>query len=454
MNKLFQMNIKQNIKNNSNLFSNIIGSLLIRGGSFLISIISMPLYLNYFNNNSALGLWFTILSVLSWMLTFDLGIGNGLRNKLVESISKKDNEATKKYISSSYILTGILTLILIIASFILLPYLNWNTILNISKLQIDEKTLLYVIQIIFSGILLQFFLRLINSVLFAIQKSAITNLLSLISVMLQVLFVIFIKTGNLMTDFINLAWVQTITVNVPLLITTIIIFSRDLKKSLPSLKFYNSKIAFDVLKLGGGFFILQILYMIICSTNEYFITYFFGSASVVDYQIYMKLFSIFGSLFSLALIPLWSAVTKAFVENNYQWIIKLNKYLYLFGAFAIIIQFLTIPFLQPIVNIWLRNNSILINPIHAIVFAFYSAIFIWISITSTIANGLGILKTQMITFIFAVIFKILMILALSKIFNNWLVIMVISTISLIPYCIWQPIKNRKLLLLHSSQNET
>ena len=81
------MNFKQVIKNNSNILSNIIGTVLVRGGSFLIAIVSMPMYLNYFNNNAVLGIWFTILAVLSWMLSFDLGIGNGLRNNLVESLS-------------------------------------------------------------------------------------------------------------------------------------------------------------------------------------------------------------------------------------------------------------------------------------------------------------------------------------------------------------------------------
>ena len=446
------MNLKQLIKNNSNIISNIIGTILVRGGSFLIAIVSMPMYLNYFNNNAVLGIWFTILAVLSWMLSFDLGIGNGLRNNLVESISKNDTESTKKYISSAYILLGVITIGLIVISFFLFPFLNWNKILNITTIQIDQKSLLLVIRIIFIGILLQFFLRLINSILFALQKSAITNLLTLISVGLQVGYLFIGKTGNLMTDLINLAWVQVITVNIPLLITTIIIFSKNLRKSLPSIKFYNTKVAVNVLKLGGSFFILQIMYMIIYTTNEYFLTYFFGSSCVVDYQIYMKLFSIFGSLFAIALIPIWSAVTKAFVEKNIEWIIKLNKFLYFFGLVAALFQLALIPFLQPILNIWLHEKTITVNYFYAVVFALYSSVYIWISINSTIANGLSELKTQKITYSFAVIFKIVMIIVLSSFFKNWIMVLVISIISLIPYCIWQPIKIRKLLSARLSQN--
>lgn len=440
------MNFKQVIKNNSNILSNIIGTVLVRGGSFLIAIVSMPMYLNYFNNNAVLGIWFTILAVLSWMLSFDLGIGNGLRNNLVESLSKNDTEGTKRYISSAYILLGVITIGLIVVSFFIFPYLNWNKILNITTLQIDQKSLLLVIRIIFIGILLQFFFRLINSILFALQKSAITNLLTLISVGLQVGYLFIGRTGILMTDLINLAWVQVITVNIPLLITTILIFSKQLKLSKPSIKFYNSKVAINVLKLGGAFFIIQVLFMIISTTNEYFLTYFFGSTYVVDYQIYMKLFSVFGSLFAIGLIPIWSAVTKAFVERNFNWIIRLNKYLYLFGILAILVQFAIIPFLQPILNFWLKDKTITVNYFYACVFAAYSAMFIWITIVATIANGLGRLKTQQYTYIFAVIFKISLIVLFSKITGSWIFVMIVSVISLLPYCVIQPIVTHRILI--------
>lgn len=99
--KLFKLKKIINNENNRVILSNALGSLFIKGGALIISLLTMPAYIKYFNNQETLGLWFTILSVLMWVLAFDLGIGNGLRNHLVYALANKDNILAKKYISSA-----------------------------------------------------------------------------------------------------------------------------------------------------------------------------------------------------------------------------------------------------------------------------------------------------------------------------------------------------------------
>ena len=69
---------------NSNL------SLIVKGSSLFVSLFTMPAYMRIFKEQEVLGLWFTTLSVLSWILTFDLGIGNGLRNHLVKPLMENN----------------------------------------------------------------------------------------------------------------------------------------------------------------------------------------------------------------------------------------------------------------------------------------------------------------------------------------------------------------------------
>ena len=51
--------------------------------------------------------------------------------------------------------------------------------------------------------------------------------------------------------------------------------------------------------------------MLLTATNPFLISFFIDPQQVVEYQIYSKIFLIMGTLYMLALTPLWSAVTKA-----------------------------------------------------------------------------------------------------------------------------------------------
>ncbi|EOU1150939.1 hypothetical protein AB8J25_001843 [Clostridium perfringens] len=85
------INRMKNINGNTKkVIINIINGIGIKGGAILIAFFTTPAYMRYFENESILGVWFTILSVLSWILNFDLGIGNGIRNRLVKTLLNND----------------------------------------------------------------------------------------------------------------------------------------------------------------------------------------------------------------------------------------------------------------------------------------------------------------------------------------------------------------------------
>jgi len=89
-------------EHDKNVIINMIGAFVVKGGSLIISVLLLPAYINFFDNQTILGVWYTILSVLNWMSLFDLGLGNGLRNKLPAVIEKNDRVSVRKYISTTY----------------------------------------------------------------------------------------------------------------------------------------------------------------------------------------------------------------------------------------------------------------------------------------------------------------------------------------------------------------
>lgn len=433
-----------NTETNRNLVKNIIGSYLIKGLGIVCSVISMPLYIRYFHDNTILGVWFTLLSVLNWILVFDMGIGNGLRNHLTISLSQNNTIRSKQLISSAYILLGGWTLIMSVVITIISRFIPWNEVFNVDISVISPIILYKSIVITLLGIVLSFFLRIIGSILYALQKSALNNLLSFASQLLILLYLVVSPPVDNVTDaLINISYVFAISTNIGLLLATIWLFLfGPLKKARPHIAYFKKEVSKDVLSLGIVFLVLQVLYMIISVTDSWFITKFYEPENTVDYQIYYKVFSLIGTIFMLALTPLWSAITKAMAEHQYSWIIKLQNLLYKLFLLLVCLQVLFV-FLMPYVfRFWLGDNTIPYSYVNGSIFCLYGIIFTWVALQSTIVAGLGRLKIQLICYLLAVLMKVSMIIYLNQIISNWIFVVFATTVALLPYSIIQPIALR------------
>ncbi len=431
---------------NRNIVKNVIGTLIFKGATIILHMLSIPLYLRYFDNNEVLGIWFTIINVLNWLLTFDLGIGNGLRNNLTQAISDKDSHRIRELISSAYIMMGCLVLVITLFFFGLSNFIDWNSFFNIDSNLLPDVVLNRCVNITMAGILVSFFLRLVIAINYALQKSALNNLIGLISALFTFGYLFIVKPSNsTIENFQDLSIYQAIVINIPLLVATLIAFNhKSLEGSLPSFKYYSSKSARAVLTLGITFLLVQLLYMIITVTNEWFISKYYSPTFCVDYQIYYKLFSLVGMIFMLALTPIWSAITKAYAEKRYQWIIKLKRLLYWAVGAVAILQILLVPLMPKILELWLGNRAIEIDYATVWIFVCFSIIFVWNAVQSVIVSGLGELKLQVLGYSFAAIFKISAIIILCHVFD-WNLIMAATCLGLIPYSIAQPIMiNRQI----------
>ena len=432
-------------ENNKIIMTNIFSAFTIKGIALIISLLTMPAYMRYFNNQQALGLWFTILSVLTWILNFDFGIGNGLRNHLTRSLSQKNNKDAKAYISSAYLAISLLVIIFSTVFIFIIQFLDWNTIFSIENDIVSQDALMTSVIIVFLGIMMQFIFKLINSILYALQKSAGNNLITLSTSIITLLCVLTVPSRTNDSNMITMAIIHTVAILAPLLFGTILVFIGKLKDVKPSFRCFDINFAKQILGLGGIFFFVQIEYMVIMSTNEYLITSFTQNEFVVEYQIYYRLFSLGSTLFALALTPVWSVVTKALSENNVIWVNKLYKKLILFAGIACCIEIMLIPFLQIVINLWLGEKAIEINYTYGIVFALLGCMMMMNSVFSSIANGAGNLKPQLIFFGIGAVIKVPIAWLIIQYTNSWIGVVIANTISLGIYCITQPLYLKKYL---------
>lgn len=428
--------ININVKNKRLIFNSIF-SFIVMGLSYIVSFLLMPAYMSFFVDQKLLGLWFTALAVLSWVLNFDLGIGNGLRNNLVDALARNDKSQVQSYISSAYILVGLIVVTITGVGLFFFSFINWNNIFNISDEIIDSATLLKAVNIIFVGIMLQFFLRLISSILYAMQMAYLPNLLGFLSNIMLLIFILYFRGGSAEHNLITLAYANIITANVPILGVTIYVFVKKINYAFPNIKYYNKKNAKSILKLGGAFFIIQIMYLLITNTNEFLIGWVTKIENVVEYKVYNSLFSIISGVFLLTLVPVWSEVTEAHVKNDHAWIKKLYKRL-LGLAFLCLLGIIGVNFfLQTVIDLWLKDKTILVNYLYAITFSISTIFFIWSSILSAITSGIGKLKYQTIYMTIGALLNFPLAFFMASVTNSWIGVIIANIISLLPFCIGQ-----------------
>ncbi len=443
------MNIAEKIKNQikcalkngdtKSVVMNIIYSFGVKGLSLLIGLFTTPMYIRYFNNNEILGIWFTILSVLSWILNCDMGIGNGLRNKLVGAMASDKPDEGKRFVSSAYLFLCAVSMLVIFIIAILSQFIDWNAVFNISDNELSKDILTRALTILLVSICLQLVLRLITFILYALQQAFVPSLLNLLTNVFMLLFAVVTTRLDVNGSIVNMAIAYLCAVNVPLVITTLFVFLFYRRDLCPSVRFFKLNYAMPILKIGGVFLWIQLMAMVLNGTNSYFVTLFIGNAAVVDYNLYNKLFTLIGTFVTLASTPIWSATTKAQVEKNYQWLYNLFKKFSLIALIGMIADFVLILPLQFVFDFWLGESSINVNYFIALCFAVYGALMIWSSSITCFVNGLGELKLQSVFLTLGAVIDVVLTYILAQITGSYVAIVIANSIAFLPYLFIQTI---------------
>src|SRR5690349_15799284 len=121
--------VKANDERSNVILKNITLSFVYKGINILTQLALVPLTIHYLNKDQY-GIWLTLSAIISWFSFFDIGLGNGLRNKLAEAIAKKDFALAKTYVSTSYAILSIIFLSALVLFGIINPFLKWDLYLN------------------------------------------------------------------------------------------------------------------------------------------------------------------------------------------------------------------------------------------------------------------------------------------------------------------------------------
>lgn len=370
---------------------NSIASVLVKIGNVSLSFVLVRLTLELLKEEKY-GIWTAISSLVTFASFFDIGLGNGLRNRLSEAVAKGDPTTGRAYVSTAYLLFTVIQFgfLALAASFVY--FVDWRYLLNV---RLSNSYMSLLILITLSGFCIKLMLDAVSSVLMALQKTALSNLIYLVVNAGLVLGIWALALGG----YHNLLSVSIITAIVPVVVIlgfSIYYYRTQLRDYAPSFKYIDFSTRPMLMNLGLKFFIIQIAGVVIFSTDNVIISKLFGPAIVTEYSVVFRYYNAVSSLFMVIISPFWSAFTEAYAKNDMAWVQSAYKrmqrsWLLIFGA--VVILYLLSGYVY---KLWLGDSFKTSWSLNAMM-AVFVLIACWNNITVTVLNGFGKVKLQLFT---------------------------------------------------------
>jgi O-antigen/teichoic acid export membrane protein len=382
-----------------NYLRQIKGAVAYRAVAVAASFLAIPLMIGYLGQEQ-FGVWSTLLTVMSWVVFFDLGVGNGLRNKVAESLAKNEREEAARYIASGYTFIGLISLVVwavvTLAAFII----PWQAVFNTHV--IPETALRTTVQIAVFFIVLNFWIGLIAALLGAVQKTSVIALGQLIS-NLAILGLVYVLTQTTDASISQLALVYGLS-----LVTANILLSLWFYRGHPELRphpYLDKRHVRPLLHVGLQFFTIQLAVLVIFTTDKMLITQLFGPQYVTQYEVVFKLFSVITFAHGLVSAPLWSAYTDAYHRGDLVWIESmLRKQMMIFGGIVLAVVVLCLS-ARPIIAVWI-GRELVVSLTFIMVMGIFVLISIWNNIFAMLVNGIGKIRLQLYTAVVAMLVNI------------------------------------------------
>lgn len=386
---------------------NISVSFLCKTLSLIISFLIVPLTLSYVSKLEY-GIWMAISSIINWFVFFDIGLGNGLRNKLAEALAINDKKTAKIYISSSFaIITGI-AIILFLGFLITANFISWNKVLNTDL--ISNYDLFLIVIVVFFFFCINFVFSLVSSILQAMQKYALNDILGL-SAQILGLIALYILVNTTDGSLFYLCLVYSSKTAVVMVFAAIILFMNSLKFYRPTIKDIQLKKAIPLISLGFKFFISQILYLVFTQSPVILVIQFFGPEEVTVFNLAVKYITITSMGYMMVLTPFLSAFTEAFIKGEFSWIKSIVKKIRIIWVMVSIFTILMIFVYKGFFHYWVGDNISV--PLSLVIgLSVSSIISTWDGTYGLFLNGIGKIHLQ----IYIVVIQAFIFVPLSYIF--------------------------------------
>lgn len=360
----------------------------------LSSFLIVPLTIDYVNPTQY-GIWLTLSSIIGWVTLFDLGLGNGFRNRFAEAKADGNIELAKYYLSTTYFSVSIIVLVVFLVIVVGNTVIDWAKVLNVDPIYSEELGKVFLILSAF--FCLNMVANLVSTMFIADQKAGLASMiqgggqfLSLISVWILTL----VSEGsltNLALYFAGMPCILTIVV-------TIFVYSSNKYKDIaPSFRYVKLSLIRAILGIGVQFFIIYVCMIFLFQIINIIISREVGPGAVTEYNIAYKYFALLYTIIIIILTPFWSAFTDAYKRNDFPWMIKALKALefVLIGITIIgILMFLLAPYVY---LIWIGPDVKISQSLSLCVLIYVVSLNVG-NLYMYLINGIGTVRIQLIIY--------------------------------------------------------
>ncbi|WP_367773603.1 MATE family efflux transporter [Flavobacterium sp. WC2421] len=350
----------------------------------------IPLTINYLDTENY-GIWLTLSSFIAWFSFFDIGLGNGLRNKFAEAKAKGDLTLAQAYVSSAYFTIGSVSLLIILIFFGLNFFIDWTRVFNTNV--IIQKELGLLMPIVFSFFCLQLVVKLITTIYTADQHHSMQGKINFLTSVISIL-AIWLMTKTTESSLLIFGAIFSALPVLILVVLNLFAFSNTYKEYRPVFSLWKKEYLKDIFGLGISFFFIQMAWVIITTTDNMIISQLFSPKEVVPYNLAFKLFSISSMIFTIIVAPYWSTFTEAYFKQDYDWIKMSMKNLRRFVIIFCFFSFFLLGFSNFIYRIWL-GEKVEISFNLSFFMCVYTCLIIYLTPLNYFINGVGKIKIQL-----------------------------------------------------------
>jgi O-antigen/teichoic acid export membrane protein len=383
--------------------SNIISLFVFRGGNILIQLLLVPVSIRFISAPSY-GLWLTISAMIGWLSIMDIGLANGLRNTLTMAIVENKIDLAKKYVSTSYALLILISIVGFLTCYWFIGHINWLRWLDIpSDLTLDgfRKILL----IVLSSFFLTFILKPIASVAYATHNASIEFFIFFCAQFVKqvVLWLLIHKlpAGNILLLSVCFCFSPIVVT----LLLSVYLFRTKFKNFSPSFGHVDFSCSRDFMGLSGKFFVIQVAALVIMNSNIFLIAHYLGNEDVARYNIVQRYFNVPFTIIGMVLVPFWNIFTEAYAKKNSELLQKMMRKLLVFASVLSMVCIVMLLISRMVYKLWI-GNLVSVPFDMNLATCIYSILLIFGSVYATCVNGTGKVRLHMLVSLFSLVLHI------------------------------------------------